>query len=181
MYFKTNARKLKQEVSEGHIHVASTIAMFVVMALTVIVLGTFIADHYKTIVIPKDLNFPQFTTITQTHSSSIYLCHRSSLSPPSQAHITEFTDSSGIVDLWHSMNDDALMEKAMRVPHVTKDQRKVAFMFLTRGRLPLGPFWEEFFKGHEGLFSIHLHTSPDFNFEPPKSSVFYKRRIPSKV
>lgn len=58
---------------------------------------------------------------------------------------------------------------------------KVAFMFLTRGRLPLAQLWEKFFKGHEGLYSVYLHTSPEFNNEPPNTSVFYKRRIPSNV
>ncbi|KAF5737715.1 hypothetical protein HS088_TW13G00604 [Tripterygium wilfordii] len=58
---------------------------------------------------------------------------------------------------------------------------KVAFMFLTRGRLPLAPLWERFFKGHKGLYSIYLHTSPEFPQEPPESSVFHRRRIPSKA
>ncbi|KAL0017200.1 hypothetical protein SO802_004269 [Lithocarpus litseifolius] len=31
-----------------------------------------------------------------------------------------------------------------------------------------------------GLYSIYLHTSPEFTEEPPESSVFYQCRIPSK-
>ncbi|CAI9785396.1 unnamed protein product [Fraxinus pennsylvanica] len=82
------------------------------------------------------------------------------------------------------MSDGELMWRASMVPRMRENHfnltTKVAFMFLTRGRLPLAPLWEMFFKGHEGLFSIYLHTSPEFTYEPPKSSVFYKRRIPSK-
>nr|XP_043625915.1 glycosyltransferase BC10-like [Erigeron canadensis] len=152
--------------------------MCVVMAVIVFVLGTFVTSHYKTILVPKDMYFPQFTTITRTHSSSVYLCHRSS--PSSLTHGVEFIDTTGIVDLSHSMSDDELIKKAMKVPSVAEYPKKVAFMFLARGHLPLGLFWEKFFKGNEGLFSIYLHTSPDFVYEPPSSSVFYKRSIPSK-
>ncbi|OWM68007.1 hypothetical protein CDL15_Pgr017575 [Punica granatum] len=85
---------------------------------------------------------------------------------------------------WHSMTDQELMWQASMVPQIQEypfnRTPKVAFMFLTRGRLPLGPLWEKFFKRHEGLYSIYLHTSPEFNEEPPESSVFFGRRIPSK-
>lgn len=57
---------------------------------------------------------------------------------------------------------------------------KVAFMFLTQGRLHLAPLWEKFFKGNEGLYSIYYHSPTEFNVKPPNSSVFYKRRIPSQ-
>ncbi|CAL9071925.1 unnamed protein product [Musa textilis] len=57
----------------------------------------------------------------------------------------------------------------------------VAFMFLGRRRIPFRSLWELFFGGHDGLFSIYIHTSPDFREEPPEDSVFYRRRIPSKV
>lgn len=173
----------KQWINEGYIHIASTITMCVVMSVSVFVLGTFVTSHYRTIVIPHDLYFPRLTTVTQINESSVYLCHEtsrsSSISPALEA--IEFTDSTGYVDLWHSMSDDELMEKASKVPHDVEGPQKVAFMFLTRGSLPLGLFWERFFNGHEGLFSIYLHTSPNFNYEPPNSSVFYKRKIPSKV
>ncbi|KAL0463558.1 UNVERIFIED_CONTAM: hypothetical protein Slati_0243400 [Sesamum latifolium] len=48
-------------------------------------------------------------------------------------------------------------------------------------KITLAPLWDIFFRGHEGLFSIYLHTLPEFTYEPSKSSVFYKRRIPSKL
>ncbi|XP_071739315.1 glycosyltransferase BC10-like [Rutidosis leptorrhynchoides] len=162
--------------------------MCVVMALIVFVLGTFIASRYKAIMVPKDLYFPQVTSIRQTHSSSVYLCQKSSSTSSSSSssssssltHVVEFNDSNGFFNIWHSMDDEELIEKAKWVPRVAAYPWKVAFMFLSKRSLPLGPFWEKFFQGHEGLFSIYLHMSPDFNYEPPNSSVFYKRRIPSK-
>ncbi|KAI3699456.1 hypothetical protein L2E82_43788 [Cichorium intybus] len=57
---------------------------------------------------------------------------------------------------------------------------KVAFMFLTRGPIPLSPLWELFFKGHKGLFSIYVHTHPSYNDTTPQDSVFYGTRIVSK-
>ncbi|KAM1608468.1 hypothetical protein EV1_020426 [Malus domestica] len=83
------------------------------------------------------------------------------------------------------MSDEELFWRASMVPQVMEHPynrtQKVAFMFLTKGRLPLAPLWEIFFRGHEGLFSVYLHPRPDFKIEPPESSVFYKRRIPSKI
>ena len=58
---------------------------------------------------------------------------------------------------------------------------KVAFMFLAKGSLPLAPLWELFFKGHEGLYSIYVHTHPSYNDSWPPDSVFFGRRIPSQV
>ncbi|KAK1380866.1 hypothetical protein POM88_027610 [Heracleum sosnowskyi] len=88
-------------------------------------------------------------------------------------------------DLWHSMSDEELIWRASVVLVVIDPPfnwtPKVAFMFLARGRLSLALLWEKFFDGHDGLFSIYLHTSPEFTNEPPESSVFYKRRIPSKL
>ena len=58
---------------------------------------------------------------------------------------------------------------------------KVAFMFLTRGPLPLSPLWERFFRGYEGLFTIYIHTNPSYKESMPQGSVFHGRRIPSKA
>ncbi|KAJ4965574.1 hypothetical protein NE237_017423 [Protea cynaroides] len=85
----------------------------------------------------------------------------------------------------HHMKDKELLWKASRVPRIQqstyKQASKVAFMFLTRGRLPLAPLWEKFFKGHEGLYSIYVHSNPSYNGSiEPEGSVFHGRRIPSK-
>lgn len=83
------------------------------------------------------------------------------------------------------MNDSELFSRAIeaqsngRSPH--KRVPKVAFMFLSRGPMPLGPLWEMFFKGHEGLYTIYVHSHPSFVDSTPENSVFYKRRIPGEV
>lgn len=58
---------------------------------------------------------------------------------------------------------------------------KVAFMFLTAGPLPLALLWEKFFKGHNGFYSIYVHSLPSYADEMPQNSVFYGTRIPSQV
>lgn len=87
--------------------------------------------------------------------------------------------------LMHDMSDEELMWRASMVPKLGKYPFKrtprVAFMFLTRGELPFAPLWEKFFKGHQGLYSIYVHSDPSYNGSVPNDSVFYGRRIPSKV
>ncbi|TVU22071.1 hypothetical protein EJB05_31748 [Eragrostis curvula] len=84
----------------------------------------------------------------------------------------------------HNMTDEELLWWASMAPKVrsTPYRRvpKVAFLFLSRGDLPLRPLWEKFFAGHEGLYSIYMHTDPEYTGSPPKDSVFYGRMIPSQ-
>ncbi|XP_021733019.1 uncharacterized protein LOC110699811 [Chenopodium quinoa] len=104
-------------------------------------------------------------------------------SPPSLPTLRE--EESG-KELLHYIEDDAeLLWRASMVPQIPEYpfQRvpKLAFMFLTRGPLPLAPLWEMFFKGHEDKFSIYIHTHPNYTDPMPKDSVFHGRRIPSKI
>lgn len=70
----------------------------------------------------------------------------------------------------------AVREKAADVPPL---KTKLAFLFLTRGPLPLAPLWEKFFTGHEGRYSVFVHASdPKFRFRAPGPSVFKDRFIP---
>ncbi|XP_068648125.1 glycosyltransferase BC10-like [Aristolochia californica] len=88
-------------------------------------------------------------------------------------------------NLMHSMNDEELFWRASFVPRLKKYPfrrvPKVAFMFLTKGPLPLYPLWEEFLKGHERLYSIYVHSLPSYHANFPPSSVFYRKQIPSQV
>lgn len=88
-------------------------------------------------------------------------------------------------DVMHDMEDNELLWRASMVPRIRElpfnRTPKVAFMFLTKGAMPLAPLWELFFKGHEGLYSIYVHPNPSFNGTVPQGSVFHGRRIPSKV
>lgn len=84
----------------------------------------------------------------------------------------------------HNMTEEELLRRASKIQEKTLNMtKKVAFMFLTRGKLPLAKLWQRFFQGHEGLFSIYIHTSDPFyvDDETPETSPFYRRRIPSKV
>ncbi|CAN4086900.1 unnamed protein product [Withania somnifera] len=88
-------------------------------------------------------------------------------------------------NLLHSMNDTQLFWRASIVPQIKEypfnRTRKIAFMFLTRGPLPLAPLWERFLKGNEKLFSIYIHSLPSYKPDFPPSSVFHGRQIPSQV
>ncbi|KAL6568233.1 hypothetical protein OROHE_003917 [Orobanche hederae] len=88
--------------------------------------------------------------------------------------------------LSHDMNDTELFWRASFRPGVRnypfERTRKIAFMFLARGPLPLAPLWEKFFRGNDGkLYSIYIHSLPSYRPEYSNSSVFYGRQIPSQV
>ncbi|GAV80277.1 Branch domain-containing protein [Cephalotus follicularis] len=87
--------------------------------------------------------------------------------------------------LRHAMNDTELFWRASFYPRIKeypfKRVPKIAFMFLAAGPLPLAPLWQKFFDGHEGLYSIYIHSSPSYVASFPPTSVFYNRHIPSQV
>ncbi|TQD83004.1 hypothetical protein C1H46_031437 [Malus baccata] len=120
---------------------------------------------------PQSLNIPTNQTKAKTSAAG----------PAPPIGLKEYTKSPNIL---HEMDDDELLWRASLVPRRRglpfKRTPKVAFMFLTRGRLALAPLWEMFFKGHEGMYSIYVHANPDFNDTMPENSVFYGRRVPSK-
>lgn len=88
-------------------------------------------------------------------------------------------------NLLHTMNDTELLWRASIVPQIKeypfKRVPKIAFMFLTKGPLPLAPLWDRFFKGHQGKYSIYVHALPSYNTGYPPSSVFYRRQVPSQM
>ena len=88
-------------------------------------------------------------------------------------------------NLMRNMSDRELLWRASFVPRIKKYPftrvPKIAFMFLTKGPLPLAPLWERFVKGHEGLYSIYVHSLPSFQAEFLPSSPFYNRQIRSQV
>jgi hypothetical protein len=87
--------------------------------------------------------------------------------------------------LAHSMTDDELFWRASLVPRAEDFpfQRvpKVAFLFMTRGPVHFAPLWDKFFRGHQGLYSVYVHTVPDYKLNVSKNSAFYGRQIPSEV
>ncbi|KAL8043301.1 hypothetical protein ABFX02_09G111600 [Erythranthe guttata] len=88
-------------------------------------------------------------------------------------------------NILHEMNDTELFWRGSFVPQIKeypfKRTPKIAFMFLTRGPLPMAPLWERFFNGNEKFYSIYVHSLPSYQPDFPSSSVFYGRQIPSQV
>ncbi|CAL5421600.1 unnamed protein product [Camellia sinensis] len=168
---------IKREIRESNFRIAATIILCISMSIFIFILSVFVNHRVRKFLVSDELYFPPITP-TLSHSSS---CNCSSSSSTKNGGLREWIAPS---EMWHSMTDKELLWRASMVPSIAEfpynRTPKVAFMFLTRGRLPLAPFWEMFFKDHEGFFSIYLHTSPEFTEEAPESSVFYKRRIPSK-
>lgn len=103
--------------------------------------------------------------------------------------LTEFLKPPCIT---HDMTDEELIWRASMAPRVQNFPfnrvPKVAFLFLTKGPVLLAPLWEKFFKGHEGKYSIYVHSNPTSNVSGTgnvtemkgANSIFYGRRIPSK-
>ncbi|GAV80276.1 Branch domain-containing protein [Cephalotus follicularis] len=87
--------------------------------------------------------------------------------------------------LWHAMNDTELFWRASFSPRIKeypfKRVPKIAFMFFTKGPLPLAPLWQKFFDGHKELYSIYIHSTPSYIATIPPTSVFFNRHIPSQV
>ncbi|KAK7275272.1 hypothetical protein RIF29_16383 [Crotalaria pallida] len=97
--------------------------------------------------------------------------------------LKEFIEPHSVM---HDMSDEELLWRASLTPKIGEYPYdrvpKVAFMFLVRGPLPLAPFWEMFFKGHEEYYSIYVHSHPSYNGSNlEESPVFQGRRIPSKI
>ncbi|KAG9150837.1 hypothetical protein Leryth_002987 [Lithospermum erythrorhizon] len=84
----------------------------------------------------------------------------------------------------HRMEDEELFKQASmahtRNEISSKFLPKVAFMFLTKGPIPLAPLWQKFFQGHEGMYSIYVHSDPLYEDRVGNDSVFYGRRVFSK-
>ncbi|KAK4280787.1 hypothetical protein QN277_012363 [Acacia crassicarpa] len=119
---------------------------------------------------PSTTNVSSLNQITETKPSSI------SIQNQTEPTLTQ-----------HGVLNDSLSSIPLKLPHHMSDQevqgnQKVAFMFLTRGPLPLAPLWQRFFEGiDQGLYSIYVHSHPSFNQTVPRESVFYGRSVPSKA
>ncbi|KAL5830611.1 hypothetical protein ACOSQ3_020079 [Xanthoceras sorbifolium] len=185
VFVKELAIRIQREVREAaSFHITTTIFIFFSMVSFVVILAIFFSNHLRKYLLSEEIYFPaQLTTATLSFAPpystySYIICNPSS----SSSSLDQYRKAPK--ELWHSMSDEELMWRASMVPHIQEypynRTPKVAFMFLSRGRLPLAPLWEKFFKGNKDLYSIYLHTSPEFSEEAPESSVFYKRRIPSK-
>ncbi|XWS63527.1 hypothetical protein CRYUN_Cryun06bG0106600 [Craigia yunnanensis] len=142
-------------------------------------LGVILSFHLKNFSL--DLRITQLSLTTRSASPLTPPPPPQSLSHVGHFGLTEFLKPPNVM---HDMDDKELLWRASmapRIPQYPFDRvPKVAFLFLTKGPVLLAPLWEKFFKGHEGMYSIYVHSNPSFNLSEPNDSVFYGRRIPSK-
>ncbi|KAM7479686.1 hypothetical protein LguiA_027899 [Lonicera macranthoides] len=152
-----------------------------------LVIGITLSFLFK--ISPFDFQLKQYTGLQSTPTASVLpispprpmLNYRNSVKNADRIGLKEYLKPP---DAMHDMEDEELLWRASMVPliHRYPFRRipKVAFMFLSKGDLPLAPLWEKFFEGYDGLYSVYVHTEPSFNGTWPEESVFHGRRIPSK-
>ncbi|XP_047942682.1 uncharacterized protein LOC125189448 [Salvia hispanica] len=139
-----------------------------------------------TFYLPPSLQFSQFSSTIQETSST-----PTPPPPPLHRPPPRMQPRAGLRDFLrvednatHDMTDTELLWRASMKPKIEefpfRRTAKVAFMFLAKGDLPLAPLWELFFRGHQGLYSIYVHSQPSYKGNFPKGSVFHGRRIASK-
>lgn len=100
--------------------------------------------------------------------------------PPATSAVFE-----SVFPVKHALSDEELLWRASMVPRRLdmpfSGEKRIAFMFLAAGPLPLASIWEKFFEGYERFYSIYIHSHPNHVSEFSSSSVFYGRHVPSKV
>ncbi|KAL8549498.1 hypothetical protein ACS0TY_008365 [Phlomoides rotata] len=144
--------------------------------------GVILCFHYKSFSLNLQVTNGQFSIFTSQPSSPQQL--QSLSSPIRNASASSHVELQNTPSLMHEMSDQELLWRASMAPKIKeypfKRVPKIAFMFLTRGPVILAPLWEKFFKGHQGLYTIYVHSDPSYNGSEPRDSVFHGRRIPSK-
>ncbi|KAL3830882.1 hypothetical protein ACJIZ3_019684 [Penstemon smallii] len=184
MHAKELSISIKREAKNGKFQVATTIIFSLSITFLVLVLGMIIHDHFRKFVLYEDLYFSHLNAFPPFYSSSVTSQRQCMQQCKCSNGVNELKEWISPRDLRHSMNDEELLWRASMVQRIIEypfnRTPKIAFMFLTRGRLFMEPLWEMFFRGHEGFFSIYLHISPEYVYKPSKSSVFYNHQIPSK-
>ncbi|CAN4124838.1 unnamed protein product [Withania somnifera] len=127
-------------------HLVTTIVLSLFMSIFVLLLGLVINNQFKKIGIYEDFYLPHQSPLYNLSISTHLVCNSSS---NRSMDLKDWLSPKGV---WHSMSDEELMWRASMVPQIQKYPftriPRVAFLFLTRGRLPLAPLWEIFL----GLF-----------------------------
>ncbi|KAF3961932.1 hypothetical protein CMV_013502 [Castanea mollissima] len=126
-----------------------------------------------------------FINNRQSFSSSFVPVHKSCDNVNEECFCGSLKGYLRTKNVSHSMSDEELLWRASLMPkkeeYPYKRVPKVAFMYLTRGPLPMLPLWEKFFNGQDpDLFSIYVHAPPGFYLNVSMDSPFYHREIPSQ-
>lgn len=175
-----------EKISRSHCQLGKLIhSIFFLIGLSI---GVTASVYYKTVLVllQRSLSDSSSSIFTKPPQLLVVLPESEPASepPPSPPAPPPFRPT-----LLHGMGDNEVFYRALSPaprrrgsePAVVPIIPKVAFMFLTKGPMPLTPLWERFFKGYEGLYTIYVHTDPLYVDSIPASSVFFKRRIPSQV
>ena len=132
----------------------------------------------------KDLSFSlqlaQFSFSTSTSASNPHnLMPNVKAVQPNESHrpprigLKEYLKPP---EVFHDMDEVELLWRASMSPRISEYPfprvPKVAFLFLVKGPILLAPLWEKFFKGHQGLYSIYVHSNPSYNGSHPGNSSF---------
>lgn len=177
--------------ANSHLHFLNLISHFIILCCG-LSLGIVLSAYLKKFALNLS-NIPQFNYLSSSSSSPLRspsLVYSNGVEQIIQYNTTR--DRVGLKEflkvpreIAHDMEDEELLWRASMVPKIKEYPYvrvpKVAFMFLTKGPVLMAPLWEKFFKGHQGLYSIYVHSNPSYNGSESESSVFYGRRIPSKV
>ncbi|KAL5714712.1 hypothetical protein ACHQM5_016636 [Ranunculus cassubicifolius] len=164
---------LNRDLSFRLVKVVTTLVIFVAGVVLGLVASQHVTGQLRS---QAELFFPNTRTL-DIKQSCVGHCEKEDF-----LNFTRFLHPG---NLTHFMKDEELLWRASMVP-VKEDYPynrvpKVAFMFLTRGPLPLSPLWDKFFKGHENLFSVYVHALPGYKLDVSNTSAFYQRQIPSQV
>ncbi|CAH9058864.1 unnamed protein product [Cuscuta europaea] len=162
----------KEESARDSISILAVVSIFTVFVVGVVI-GLASSTH-----IDKYLNFQT----QQPHTNTAFLGSGNNFVCEDCLSMESFIRPS---TLNHGMKDEELFWRASLVP--TKNEYpfqrvpKVAFMFLTRGALPMMPLWERFFyRQDKNKYGIYVHAPPGYEFNVANNSAFYNRQIKSQ-
>ncbi|KAL6182857.1 hypothetical protein ACLB2K_044269 [Fragaria x ananassa] len=171
-------------------YVQSFFASHLVVFVIGLSIGVVITLYCKDFMFNLQITSNSISWITLPQSTPLPLPPQPSPSPVplpllDSDHVVTSNVEAQTSPLVHNLDDDLeLFWRASVVPRITEFPHnrvpKVAFMFLTKGPIPLAPLWELFFKDHQGLYTIYVHTHPSYVDSWPEDSAFYRTRIPSK-
>ncbi|KAG5098394.1 hypothetical protein JHK82_048248 [Glycine max] len=92
-------------------------------------------------------------------------CGSGAFDLPPAAHTRELTDAE--------VESRVVINEILNSYSMHTKKPKVAFLFLSPGSLPFEKLWHMFFQGHEGKFSVYVHSSKE---KPTHVSSFFVGR-----
>lgn len=170
---------LNKDLSFRLVKLVTTLVVFVAGVVSGLVASAHVSGNFRS---QSELFFPPAHQPVQIQKEEQNcLIHANCDDKSDFLNFTRFLDPG---NLTHYMKDEELFWRASMVPkkedYPYNRVPKVAFMFLTRGPLPLAPLWDKFFQGHEDFFSVYVHALPGYHLNVTNTSAFYNRQIPSQ-